>query len=386
MLLVDSRADGHHRLYVQRIVSALEAHCELAIAAPEAVIQDHPTLETLTSSPPRPSTYGRYGSVIGRAAGAGSGYAEMRALEQAERLCKPDLTVHLFADRLLPALIFRRPRDVPRMLLLFRPRRHYRQPFSPPLRQPDAIVANIYEGVLKVWRRRPDAEAVFTLDQEAARLWSKQRGAPAYWFPEPPVLGKPASADLDERSGVVLFGSLSERKGIHLLTRALAKSAIRPAVTLAGEIGPGMSAYVEREVKTMRSMGIDVDLRPHHHSEEEALSLMTAARVVVLPYLGHVGMSRVLLESSFVGTPMVAHNGGLVGHIVRSRTLGLTVDAENATTFGKALDRLSSDDSLWEKSAGSAVRFASQYSASNFADALLAPCKRPLGADLERAQ
>jgi glycosyltransferase involved in cell wall biosynthesis len=382
VLLFDYRAGGHHGLYIERIVDVLRQHAELVVAAPKSVtecIEGVDIIDTEGSV----STRARR-TALTRVAGTAKASKELFAFEQAEKYCAPDVSFHLFADRLLPLLILRRPRPVPRVLLLFRPRYHYREAYSTILSPSDRVLAAIYERLLQIWRKRTDAQAIFALDEVAVQRWNMTGGAPAYWFPEPPLIYKPQSVDLCERSGVVLFGSLAPRKGVDLLAQAVIACNGHIPVTLAGNVHISAKEYITRSVALMRNCGVSVEIHDRWHSEEQALALLSRARCTALPYVGHFGMSRVLLESCVAGTPVVAHSSGLVAHLVRTHKLGLVADATNPVAFGAALSRIYNDADLWSSSARAARDFAVRYSAAHFGDALL-NCLPQMGDDCREA-
>jgi glycosyltransferase involved in cell wall biosynthesis len=371
ILLFDCRDGGHHRLYIERIVDVLRQHAEVVVAAPPSVTEGLCGIRVIDTENSVFARSGSRGAALTRLSGTAKAMTELNALEQAEDDCKPDVSIHLFADHLLPLLVLRRPRATPRILLLFRPRYHYREAFSTALGPSGTALAAIYERILYVWRKRSDARAIFTLDNEAARRWNQSSGVPAYWLPEPPVICRPRPVDASKRSNVVLFGSLTARKGVDLLAQAVVAHSERIPVILAGNIPDGARKYVEQQVTFMRDHGISVELLDRLHSEEAALTLLSRARCTVLPYTEHFGMSRVLLESCVAGTPVVAHSAGLVGYLVRTRKLGLAANATDATEFGAALTRLYNDNDLWTNSARAALVFAEQYSAESFSAALL---------------
>jgi hypothetical protein len=76
----------------------------------------------------------------------------------------------------------------------------------------------------------------------------------------------------------------------------------------------------------MRSSGAQVHLRTNLLTESEGLTALAGARCAVLPYPQHYTMSRVLVEACSVGTPVIVHHHGLLGHLVRQNSLGVALD------------------------------------------------------------
>jgi glycosyltransferase involved in cell wall biosynthesis len=225
------------------------------------------------------------------------------------------------------------------------------------------------------WRQRSDANAVLTLDEGAARRWNRTRGAPAYWLPEPPVATPPEHDGVDEqtRIGCVLYGVLAERKGIGRLARAISLGPTSLQVTLAGPSSAEFQPRLAQYVSAMRATGASVDVRAHEHTESAGLHVLAASRCAVLPYPRHDGMSRVLLEACSVGTPVVVHDRGLLGYLVRRHGLGHAVDCAKPQALRDAILDLTANGSRAADFAEPLARFSARFSRDRFAAACLAP-------------
>ena len=192
---------------------------------------------------------------------------------------------------------------------------------------------------LRRWRRRPDADVVWTLDECAARCWERRRGATAAWLPEPPV-GELETAEAEEaREGCVLYGALTTYKGIDRIVRAFTTTPTELPLTLAGYVEPEYRLELDRQIELLKAAGVRLDLRDHIHSEEEGVRVLRGARCVVLPYHRHAGMSRVLLEAAVARTPIVVHDYGLLAHLARTEGIGVTVDADDPGALRTAVTR-----------------------------------------------
>ena len=168
--------------------------------------------------------------------------------------------------------------------------------------------------------------------------------------PVPP--GAPGPRRLPEpgaRRGVALVGALSCRKGIGHVVAALEHDALDVPFTLAGPVYAEYAATLAGHVDNLRAAGVEVDVRAGYQEGTAYLEAMAHARAALLPYVGHIGMSRVLLEAATVGTPVVAHEEGLVGHLVRSRGLGSTVDCRDSRAFAAAIRALVDDPRAIER-------------------------------------
>jgi glycosyltransferase involved in cell wall biosynthesis len=212
-----------------------------------------------------------------------------------------------------------------------------------------------------------------TLDEEAARRWSAERGAPAYWVPEPTVESVPLRVPASARSGCVLYGALADRKGIDLLARAIGSDLTPIQVTVAGEADPGFLPRLREVVGEMSRGGASVELRAHRHKEAEGLRALATARCAALPYPRHDGVSRVLVEACSVGTPVIVHDYGLLAHLVRRHGLGVVVDCNDSRSLREALLALTTDARATERYAPALESFAARFSRGRFAEAASRP-------------
>jgi glycosyltransferase involved in cell wall biosynthesis len=362
---------AHHGLYLRRFVEACESQVDVVVAAPDEAfesLRDLPIEELrLGSSRPAVAEWRPFASerrsILSQ---------EARLIEQAAREARPDHMVHLYADQVLPHLMRRRTFAAPVSVLLFYPRAHYPAAFGTRLPPKELARARARELIISAWRRRPDAHALLTLDEEAARRWALRGGAPAFWIPEPPVVASTTHIGLHDRFGCVVYGAIAPRKGIHLLAQAVSVAPTRTSITIAGEVAPSFEPALQEHVAEMRRSGAEVEVRADRHSESQGLEVLARARCAVLPYPHHDGMSRVLLEACSVGTPVIAHDRGLVGYLVRRHQLGRSVDCNDPHALRQAILDLTTDDQS-EAHADRLADFASRFSTKRFQEAVLAP-------------
>lgn len=368
--LFDWVGGGHHPIYVRRFAEALRSEAEVVVAAPEETIReigDH-ALPAISLGHPRPRIspahlFDPHARRVLR--------EEIELLRHVSDKSRPDHLVHLYADALLPYLV-RGPRLAPAVsVLIFYPRAHYPRAFQTHLRLGDRVRATAKELFIAAWRRRADAHALLTLDEEAARRWRLRRGAAAHWIPEPPLATPAKPPGEPERTGCILYGALAARKGIDLLASAVVLAPVPLHITIAGEGNPAFIPRLNELVAEMRRAGTTVELRAHRHSEVEGLHALARAKCAVLPYPSHDGMSRVLLEACSVGTPVIVHNRGLLGHLVRRHGLGRAVDCRDADAFYRAIIELAGEGDAAVEYRDNLVRFASRFSPDRFERAVL---------------
>jgi len=298
--------------------------------------------------------------------------------EDIERRAAPDHLLHVYADAVLPQLLVHRRFRMPVSVLLFYPRAHYPRAFGTHLGRVERAKANAKEFVVAAWRRRADANAVLALDEEAARRWSARRGAPAYWLPEPTVPRVDLPDRERKRSGCILYGALAERKGIDLVAQALTLEPTAMRLTIAGEAAEAFRPALERYVREMVRSGVEVDLRARRQEEEKGLLALASAKCALLPYPRHDGMSRVLVEACSVGTPVIVHDRGLLGHLVREHRIGRAVDCRDPSALREAILALAGEGADTTAYDAALARFAARFSEERFETAAIAPFrKRP---------
>jgi glycosyltransferase involved in cell wall biosynthesis len=251
---------------------------------------------------------------------------------------------------------------------------HYPRAYDTPLGPAEWANAAAKEVLVRRFRRRVDTHAVLTMDPEAAARWRRAAGGPVQALPEPPV--RPLPGSRARRDGVVLYGALAPRKGIGLVARALGPAgggADGLRVVLAGRVAAGYEDAFAAQALELELGGARVERHLGWLPDGVGLELLSCARCVVIAYVGHKGSSRVLTEAAAVGTPVVAHAGGLVGALVREHGLGLAVDARDPGALRAAVLALARDPEAVARHAPALAAFAEGSSPPRFRAAATAP-------------
>jgi glycosyltransferase involved in cell wall biosynthesis len=371
-LLFDWDEGGHHPIYLKAVAGALADAADVTVAASTATVRDlgGAVQDRIDLGPPRPAIapnqqFSPNSRDVPR--------AELERLTQVVQDHRPRYVIHLFADSLLRRL-WRAPRlDAPLSIVVFRARAHYPTMYATHLSGRERASATAHEAVLRLWRRRRDAHAVFALDEGAVTRWNQSSGAAAYWFPEPPVTARPPEVPWQNRAGGIVYGSLTARKGLSALSAALSPGEVDFHVMLAGPVAGGTESYVESQITAMRAAGVSVTASLRGHSEAEGLAALAHARCTILTYEGHWGMSRVLLESALAGTPVVAWRSGYLGELVVRHRLGAVVEPGDLPGLRAALLRFARRNEQPREEASALRAFAARYAPSAFLQAINAP-------------
>lgn len=353
---------GHHPQWMPRVVEALRSRAEVVVAMPQALADAVGDLGTEVEILPPD---------------ADRSDVQLDLLPDVLRRHRPDHLLHLYGVKgLLREWLRRPPLGVPSTLMVNHPAAlHYPRAYRTRLTPPEYGNAIYKEALVWRWRQRADAHAVFALDPGAVGRWQRQRGAPAYELPEPPVEVPPGGVGggpAESRGGVLLFGALTRKKGIDLLTRALTLEPTELALTIAGSAEPTIVPDIEGWARELRAAGIDLTLDVRRIETAEAMVLMARARCIAMPYRKQPGTSRTLVEAATAGTPVVVHDYGLLGHLVRTGGLGEVVDCRDPRALRRAILALD-DPCALARYEEPLRRFADRFAPDRFAAALFAP-------------
>lgn len=162
--------------------------------------------------------------------------------------------------------------------------------------------------------------------------------------PRPPQMNGHGAPGLPrDRTVMLLFGVLTERKGLIPLLTALAllpaETAANLAVLLSGRVDPalrGTVAALRRRVEAARpEIWLRIDDR--EVPDADLAALVARADVILAPYQRFVGSSGVLLWAAGAGKPVITQAYGLLGRYVRDYGLGLVCDTTDPRALAASL-------------------------------------------------
>jgi glycosyltransferase involved in cell wall biosynthesis len=200
-------------------------------------------------------------------------------------------------------------------------------------------------GLGRLIRRGDLARVLFLDDYVRRQFLADLPGAPLFFLPDPcpdNLTGDPAAArtqlDLPSDQKIVLFyGGGYRRKGLHLAAAAfLADPPARAFLLCAGKQPADRSLRLQMD--RLVALGHAKVIDRYVSSEEERLCF-AAADIVLLPYVGHFGISAVLSQAAAAGKPVVASDEQLLGRLTRDCGLGECFRSGNVTDLGRALRR-----------------------------------------------
>ena len=141
------------------------------------------------------------------------------------------------------------------------------------------------------------------------------------------------------------FGFLDDRKGIEVFLKAC--SQLPPSehahmcLVLAGPIAPAYLPEIEKAIAQVPTLQV-ITLFGYLPAQEVQICF-ELADVALMLYQGHFGMSSVLVRAAMASKPMLGTDLGMIGELIRSRSLGMTVDATDYLAVGNALRQIQTD-------------------------------------------
>lgn len=136
---------------------------------------------------------------------------------------------------------------------------------------------------------------------------------------------------------LLVYGAISERKGIRELVQALARKGDSPTLLIAGEQDDDTHAFLLAHVPQLAHEPMIFN---QFVPEDMERDLFSACDAVWLGYKRHYGMSGVLVQAYRFGKPVVATADGLIGWFCRDGRLGVRVDDLSPEAIARALDAL----------------------------------------------
>jgi colanic acid biosynthesis glycosyl transferase WcaI len=267
--------------------------------------------------------------------------------------------------------------------ILFRPSVHYHEigEYKPSLTEKlrDWRKAVLYRGML----RNRAVDTVLTLDPFFADFAIEHYpgGQKVGVVPDPafPAATVPANDDQtpgafpQDRHVLLLFGALTERKGVlHLLQalRLLPPSVeSKIAVIIAGRVAPDISTGFAENVAAVRreKPALWLKVEDRWLSSTEIATLVQRCDIVLAPYQRFVGSSGVLLWAAHAGKPLLTQDYGLLGRLVRDHGLGVAVDTGNPTDLAAAIAGMITQNPQTLVDTRAAAAFVSQRTPEMFA-------------------
>jgi glycosyltransferase involved in cell wall biosynthesis len=135
---------------------------------------------------------------------------------------------------------------------------------------------------------------------------------------------------------LLVYGSITERKGIRELIVALEAMPSAPTLVVAGQQDEATRAFVRAHGPRLTPAPIVMD---HFIDSETERDLFSACELLWLGYKGHYGMSGVLVQAYRFDKRVIATREGLIGWFCGDEAFGPVLDDLSPSSIAAAIDR-----------------------------------------------
>ncbi len=364
IMLFDLYTTGHHATYFWQLVRYWvehDLHGQLSLVVPPSYETAHPNLLAFVRAH---STNGLSLHILAAQPNLTNGQG-LRALvyndwlhgriaqDWIERL-RPTHVLFLLMDHAQFSLGASLRFNFPVQLsgILFRPTLHYPSLGILPSNFSEKLWHLRKQFILRFATRNPHLKHIFSLDPYATdSIQQLNPKLEAVSLPDGITLTSPSlSTDslrerlgiFPDRSVVLFFGVVSERKGIYKLFESLQHLSKaqqkRFCIVIAGR-APAEEEKSTVEFFTRVQAQTDVQLIWDNSfiPDEEIQDYFRAADLALVLYQHHIGSSHILIRAASTATPSLGSSYGIVGIHIKRHRLGQTLDASNPRAIANAL-------------------------------------------------
>lgn len=208
--------------------------------------------------------------------------------------------------------------------------------------------------------------------------------APIFFLPDPclDIYGQGDSAaarrQLDvpsDRMVFLFYGTGARRKGLHLAVEAFNQLPpdSRAFLLCVGRQTP--DAQTAKALQRLEAQG-RARLINRYVSVTEEQSSFAACDMVLLPYVGHFGISAVLSQAMSATRPVIASDEQLLGRLMHEHAAGILFRSGDTAALRQAIqDALAASPDVWLRWQASARRYAEQHNRAAFRTTLLSALK-----------
>ena len=311
-------------------------------------------------------------------------FQEWRLLVKYAQILQASHCLALYFDTCLRPLAISPPLPCPLSGIYFRPTFHYSTFAHSQTNPRDRWQQQWEQGLWRLIGQRSQLHTVFSLDPFVVpQLNHLLKRAEAVHLPDPVALEKAPSNRVQElraelgierhRTTALMFGALSQRKGVPQMLEALAQlsplEAQNLCVLMVGE--SNIANTLEHQIHTLtQRLPVQIVRRYEFVPEADVSAYFQLADVVLAPYQRHVGMSGILLQAAAAGKPVLSSDYGLMGELVHRFQLGLAVESTQPAAIAQALRQLLTQPLASFGNRPQMQSFAAQNSATQFAQVI----------------
>lgn len=155
------------------------------------------------------------------------------------------------------------------------------------------------------------------------------------------ALGIPQDAFL-----ILLYGSITPRKGLDVLLQSFRERAIpsKVHVLLAGKQDKSVAALLQEPIAQELAEHGRLHSMNRFLDAQEEYAAFQASDAVWLGYRGHYPMSGVLVQAGQMNRPVIACDEGLIGWLTKKYELGMVVTTSDQSQIIAAIKRLAGQE------------------------------------------
>ena len=351
LMLFDLAVGGHHPSYIRHLVEYWrneKMEGRLFIVVSPEFLEKHEDVvglansstEFVATSPEETSSLSRKKGILHRA------FFEWKIHCKYAAQLHVNHSLLMYFDHLQLPIVFGPKSPCPVSGIYFRPSFHYKYFENSVLTLKDSWRGWRQKVLLSLALKNRQLSGLLSLDQYAVPYIKalSQKNKHIEHLPDPvtvvqldPLQVQSFKKNLGIEAGrkvFLLFGQLTERKGIFQVLEALKllkqDVARKFCLLLVGEIHESIKAKVLECITDLcQESSVQIIIQDTYHSEDTIPLYVSAADVVLAPYQRHVGMSGVLMLSFAYRKPILSSNFGLLGKLTQEYELGEVVNTSN---------------------------------------------------------
>jgi glycosyltransferase involved in cell wall biosynthesis len=139
---------------------------------------------------------------------------------------------------------------------------------------------------------------------------------------------------------LLVYGAITDRKGIRELVAALERMERAPTLVVAGEQDESTRAFLRAHAPRLAPEPVIID---RFIADDLERDLFSACDIVWLGYRGHYGMSGVLVQAYRFGKRVVATPEGLIGWFCAGGMLGPVLDDLSPEAIARGIEAASAE-------------------------------------------
>ena len=215
---------------------------------------------------------------------------------------------------------------------------------APDRRVVNAVKAYLFRQAVRVKGMRALLSIDPTLSEWSAQALG-QRAAVVRYLADPfpdaraddPAAARAKLGLAPDARHLLVYRSITDRKGIRELVAALETMHDAPTLVVAGEQDGETREFLRTRAPRLTPAPVVLD---HFITNEMEFDLFSACDAVWLGYQGHYGMSGVLVQAYRFGKPVIATAEGLIGWFCRGGTLGPVIDDLSPPSIAAAIEKV----------------------------------------------